>query len=62
MNKGGIIKYIDLIKDLYVGTVTNIRICGGLTINFSITIGLHLEYASSPFVFVIVMDGLTRDI
>jgi len=35
------IKYIEIIKDMYGGVVANVRICGGITSDFSITIGLH---------------------
>ena len=39
--KGVPIKYIDIIKDMYDGVVVNVRTCGGITSDFSITIGLH---------------------
>ena len=45
---------------MYDGVVTNVRTCGGITSNFSITIGLHQGSALSPFLFAIVMDELTR--
>jgi len=32
---------IDIINDMYNGVVTNVRTCGGITSDFSITIGLH---------------------
>ena len=54
MKKGVPIKYIEIIKDIYDGVVANVRTCGGITSNFSITIGLHQEYALSSFLFVIV--------
>ena len=41
MKKGVSIKYIDIIKDLYDEVVANVRTCGGITSDFSITIGLH---------------------
>ena len=47
---------------MYDGVVTNVRICGNITSDFSITIGLHLESALSPFLFVIVMNELTKAI
>ena len=56
MKKGVSIKYIDIIKDMYDGVVANIRTCGGLSSDFSITIGLHQGFALSPFLFAIVMD------
>ena len=62
MKKGVPIKYIDIIKDMYDEMVANVRTCGGITSDFSITIGLHQESALSPFLFVIVTDELTRAI
>jgi len=62
MKKGVPIKYIDIIKNTYDRVVANVRTCGGITSNFSITIGLHRESTLSPFLFVIVMDELTRAI
>ena len=62
MKKGVLIKYIDIIKDMYDGVVANVRTYGGITNDFSITIGLHQGSALSPFLFAIVMDELTRAI
>jgi len=56
------IKYIDIIRDMYDGVVANVRTCGGIISNFSISIGLHQRSALSPFLFAIVMDELTRAI
>ena len=38
MKKGVLIKYIGIIKDMYDGVVANVRIYGGITSDFSITI------------------------
>ena len=62
MKKGVPIKYIDIIRDMYDEVVANVRICGGITSDFLITIGLHQGSALSLFLFAIVMDGLTRAI
>ena len=56
------IKYIDIIKDMYDEVVANVRTCGGITNDLSITIGLHQESALSLFLFVIVMNELTKPI
>ena len=62
MKKRVPIKYIDIIKNMYVRVVTNVRTCGGITSDFSTAIGLHQGSALSPFLFTIVMDELTRAI
>ena len=62
MKKGVPIKFIDIIKDMYDGVVANVRTCGCIISDFSITIGLHQRSALSPFLFAIVMDELTRAI
>jgi len=50
------------IKNMYDGVVTNVRTCGGLPSDFSITIELHQGFALNSFLFVIVIDELTRAI
>jgi len=62
MKKGVSIKYIDIIKDMYDGVVANVKTCGGMTSDFSITIGLHQGSALSSFLFAIMIDELTRAI
>ena len=58
MKKRVPIKYIDIIKDMYDGIVANVRTYGGITSDFSITIGLHQGSVSRPFLFAIVMMSL----
>ena len=62
MKKRVPIKYIDIIKDMYDRVVANVRTCGCITNDFSIIIGLHQGFALSLFLFVIVMNELTKAI
>src|SRR6266540_1175611 len=55
-------KYITLIKDMYHDVMTCVRTCDGDTDNFPIKIGLHQGSALSPYLFILVMDEVTRDI
>jgi hypothetical protein len=55
-------KYITLIKDMYDNVVTSIQTSGGDTNDFPINIGMHQGLALSPYLFVLVMDEVTRDI
>jgi hypothetical protein len=55
-------KYIILIKDMYDNVVTSVRTSDGDTNDFSINIGLHQGSTLSPYLFVLVMDEVTRDI
>ena len=45
------ITYIKIIKDMDDGVVANVRTCGGIASDFSITIGLHQGSALSLFLF-----------
>ena len=47
---------------MFDGVMTNVRTCGGITSDFSITIGLHQGSALSLFLFATVMDERTRAI
>jgi len=48
---------------IYDVVVVNVISCGGgITSDFSITLGLYRGSVLSPFLFVIVMDELTRTI
>jgi hypothetical protein len=55
-------KYITLIKDMYDNVVTSVRTSDRDTSDFLINIGLHQGSALSPYLFVLVMDEVTRDI
>jgi hypothetical protein len=55
-------KYITLIEDMYDNVVTSVRTSDGDTNDFPINIGPHQGSALSPYLFVLVMDKVTRDI
>jgi hypothetical protein len=55
-------KYITLIKDMYDNVVTSVRTSDEDANDFPINIGLHQGSALSPYLFALVMDGVTRDI
>ena len=52
--------YVDIIKDMYEGAVTSVRSVGGMSSEFSVSVGLHQGSALSPYLFALVMDELTR--
>ena len=54
--------YFDIIKDMYEGAVTSVRSVGGISKEFSVTVGLHQGSALSPYLFTLVMDELTREL
>jgi hypothetical protein len=55
-------KYVTLIKDMYDKVVTSVRTTNGDTNVFPINIELHQGLALSPYLFVLVIDEVTRDI
>jgi hypothetical protein len=55
-------KYVTLIKNMYDRVVTSVQTTDDDTNIFSINIGLHQSSALSPYLFVLVIDEVTRDI
>jgi hypothetical protein len=55
-------KYITLIKNMYDNIVTSVQTSDRDTNDFLINIRLHQGSALSPYLFVLVMDEVTRDI
>ena len=63
MRKSGIVeKYVQLVQDMYEGSETVVRCVVGTTECFQVKVGLHQESALSPFLFAVIMDGLTDEI
>ena len=56
------IAYVRIIKDMYSGVRARIRTLVGDTNDFPIDSRLHQGSALSPFIFMIVMNELTRGI
>ena len=52
--------YIQGIKHMYERVTTSVRTLTGDTENSSIGIGLHQGSALNPFLFIIVLDELTK--
>ena len=55
-------KYIEVIKDMYEGATTHVKVGEDNSEEFPITIGVHQGSVLSPYLFVLVMDELTKDI
>lgn len=63
LNKKHIYKrHIDVIKDMCDGIITSLRIMGGETKTFPISIGLHHGSALGTYLFALVIVAITRHI
>lgn len=53
--------YVRAIKDMYKGNRTYVRTTVGTTKGFAINTGVHQGSALSPFLFIMIMDIITKD-
>ena len=58
--KAVLLEYVSIIRDMFEGVVTNVRICGGLIDKFLIAIRVYQGSAPSYFLFAIVIDEITK--
>ena len=54
--------YLFELLRIYEEGRTNVRTSGGVTNDFYVSMGLHQGSALSPFLFILVMDELTKGI
>ena len=63
MRKSGIAeKYVQLVQDMYKGSVTVVRCAIGTTESFKVKVGLHQGSTLSPFLFAVTIDWLTDEV
>ncbi|XP_022024107.1 uncharacterized protein LOC110924406 [Helianthus annuus] len=53
-------KYVDIIRDMYVRSETSVKALVGDTDFFSVKVGLHQGSVLSPFLFIVVLDELSK--
>lgn len=61
-NEGVPSRFIDLVKNMHDGTITSVGITRGEMSKFAFTIDLHQGSTLSPYIFMLVMDELTKHI
>ena len=55
-------RYVNMVQDMYEGSMTKVRCAMGVTKDFKVKVGLHQGSALSPFLFAVIMDRLTDEI
>src|SRR6266853_4742151 len=53
-------KLVRIVKEMYEGARTAVRVSGGVSEEFYVTVGLHQGSALSPYIFVLVMDVVSE--
>ena len=54
--------YIETIRDMYDTPSTNIQTPVGITKLFPVKVGLHHGSALSPFIFTVIMEGISKSV
>jgi len=54
--------YVRIVKDMYDDCTTRVRSTCGETENFAVTVGVHQGSALSPFLLLVVLECLTKEI
>ena len=55
-------KYVRLVQDMYEGSETVVRCAIGTVESFKVKVGLHQESALSPFLFAMIVGGITDEV
>ena len=63
MRKSGIVeKYVRFVQDMYKGSETVVKCAVGTTESVKVKVGLHQKSLLSPFLFAVIMNGLTDEV
>ena len=55
-------KYVKLIQDMYRGCQTKVRSAAGESGSFTMDVGLHQGSALSPYLFLILIEGVWKEV